>query len=77
MAAEDNSLEALYRRGRIERPLPLYVTELAWESNPPDPYRGVPLETQARYLSQSLQLAWHEPGLRMTAWYLLRDIPAR
>ncbi|HEY6780187.1 MAG TPA: hypothetical protein VI111_04490 [Thermoleophilaceae bacterium] len=68
-------LDALYRRGRLAQPLPLYVTELGWESNPPDPYRGVPLETQARYLSQSMDIAWHEPDLRMTAWYLLRDIP--
>ncbi len=68
-------LEALYRRGRLERPLPLYATELAWESNPPDPYRGVPLELQARYLSQSMAMAWDQPDLRMIAWYLLRDIP--
>ena len=68
-------LEALERRGRLERPLPLYVTELAWESNPPDPYRGVALDLQARYLSQSMAIAWADRNVRMTAWYLLRDIP--
>ncbi len=68
-------LEALLRRGRIAEPLPLYVTELGWETNPPDPYRGVPLEAQARYLSQSMAMSWATPDLRMTAWYLLRDIP--
>jgi hypothetical protein len=68
-------LDALQRRGRIAQPLPLYVTELGWETNPPDPYRGVPLEAQARYLSQSMAMSWADPNLRMTAWYLLRDIP--
>jgi hypothetical protein len=69
-------LAALQRRGRIAGPLPIFVTELGWETNPPDPYRGVPPEVQAHYLSQSLAMAWRAPEVRMTAWYLLRDIPA-
>jgi hypothetical protein len=68
-------LDALERRGRLAQPLPLYVTELAWESDPPDPYRGVALDLQARYLSQSMAIAWESPDVRMSAWYLLRDIP--
>jgi hypothetical protein len=68
-------LAALHRRGRTEQALPVYVTELGWETNPPDFNRGVPPDAQARYLSQSMWMAWQRPDVRMIAQYLLRDIP--
>ncbi|MBA3749245.1 MAG: hypothetical protein H0W96_17375, partial [Solirubrobacterales bacterium] len=42
-------LGALHARGRIERALPLYLTEYGYETNPPDRTRGVSERTQARY----------------------------
>lgn len=68
-------LRALYRRGRLAQPLPVYVTELGWETNPPDFNRGVPPDAQARYLSESMWMAWRDPDVKMIAQYLLRDIP--
>lgn len=68
-------LAELHRRGRIERRLDVYVTEYGFESNPPDPYRGVPLDVQAAYHSQASAMAWRQDGVRMFAQYLVVDIP--
>jgi hypothetical protein len=51
----------------------VWVTELAWESSPPNPL-GVPLATQARWLEQSFQLLWRE-GVSTVMWYLIVDLP--
>ncbi|MEA2423805.1 MAG: hypothetical protein QOH13_215 [Thermoleophilaceae bacterium] len=67
-------LDALHQRGRIASALPLYLTEFGYESKPPDTGRGVPPETQARYLSQGAFLAWRNPATRMFAQFLLQDI---
>jgi hypothetical protein len=67
-------LAVLQQRGRIAGDLPLYVTEYGYETNPPDPYRGVDPETQARYHSLATWTAWQQPGTRMFAQFLLRDL---
>jgi Cellulase (glycosyl hydrolase family 5) len=67
-------LEQLQRLERIERPLPLYVTEFGYETNPPDSERGVSLATQAFWLNQAASIAFRHPGLRMHAQFLLRDV---
>jgi hypothetical protein len=36
----------------------IWVSEIWWESNPPDSFRGLPLAKQARYLEQTLYLLW-------------------
>ena len=51
----------------------LWVTELSWDSNPPDP-RGLPAATQARYLEQSLFVLW-KAGVDTVAWYRVIDQP--
>ena len=67
-------LDELHKRGRISAKLPLYLTEYGYETNPPDTRRGVPPETQARYMSHSSYLAWRNPETRMFAQFLLQDI---
>lgn len=67
-------LADLKRRGRIADDLPLYLTEYGYESNPPDAGRGVPPETQARYMSQATFEAWRNPDVPMFAQFLLQDI---
>lgn len=52
----------------------VWVTELSWDSSPPDPH-GVPAATQARWLEQSLALLWQE-GVSTAMWYLIVDSPA-
>jgi hypothetical protein len=67
-------LEELYERGRLAQRLPIYITEYGFESDPPDPFRGVPLETQARWMSQAESIAYARPDVRMFAQFLLRDL---
>ena len=68
------TLAELRRRGHIAQPLPMYVTEYGYETNPPDQLRGVTLEQQASYLSEATYLAWRHPEVRMFAQFLLQDI---
>jgi hypothetical protein len=67
-------LRQLHDKGRIASRLPLYLTEFGYESNPPDTRRGVPPETQARYMSLGSFLAWRNPDTRMFAQFLFQDI---
>jgi hypothetical protein len=67
-------LRQLHDKGRITTQLPLYLTEFGYESNPPDRGRGVPPDTQARYMAQSAFLAWRNPDTRMFAQFLFQDI---
>ena len=67
-------LASLHARGRIERPLELYLTEYGYETNPPDPTRGVNPRAQARYHGLATFLAWQRPDVRMFPQFLVRDI---
>jgi hypothetical protein len=67
-------LAELQRRGRIADPLDLYLTEYGYESDPPDPTRGVSPEEQARRLSEATFLAWQRSDTRMFAQFLLQDL---
>lgn len=68
-------LAALAERGRIEGRLPVYVTEFGYETNPPDPRRGIPLPLQATYLPAAVGEVLARPDVRMEAQFLLRDLP--
>ena len=67
-------LAALAARGRIEGRLPVYVTEFGYETDPPDPRRGVSPPQQAAYLQQAVGEALARPDVRMHAQFLLRDL---
>ncbi|MDQ3722331.1 MAG: hypothetical protein M3376_04530, partial [Actinomycetota bacterium] len=67
-------LGALHARGRLERALPLYLTEYGYETNPPDRIRGVSERTQARYHGLATFLAWQRPDVRMFPQFLVRDV---
>jgi hypothetical protein len=66
-------LAALRRKGRLAQPLPLYLTEFGYESNPPDPH-GVSLDAHARNLGEATFLAWRRPEVRSYPQFLLADI---
>jgi len=61
------------RSGRAlpRRPKPLWITELGWDSLPPDP-AGVPSRTHARWLSQAFWLLWRQ-GANVILWFQIRD----
>jgi hypothetical protein len=52
---------------------PLWITAYGYETNPPDAAAGVPLATQAQYLTQAFQLARANPRIQLMLWYLLID----
>ncbi len=72
----DRLLGRLARRGRTARRLPIYVTEFGYETNPPDPTRGVSHARQTTHLAHGTYLSWRAPRVKMHAQFLLRDLPA-
>jgi hypothetical protein len=52
---------------------PLWVTEIWWETNPPDRFEGEPLKRHARWLAQALHLLW-EAGARTVINLQIRDV---
>jgi hypothetical protein len=67
-------LARLHDRGRIESGLRVYITEYGYETNPPDPFRGVSLDKQVLWMNQAAAMAHERPDVAMFAQFLLRDI---
>jgi hypothetical protein len=67
-------LQALAERGRVERKLPLFLTEYGYESRPDDPFAPFDRDEQARHLAKASYLAWRDHEVQMFAQFLLRDI---
>jgi hypothetical protein len=57
------------------RPVPLWLTEYGYQTNPPDTVFGVTYAQQAAYLEQAVGIAWRDPRIDMLLWFLLRDEP--
>jgi hypothetical protein len=51
------------------------ITELGWETDPPDPRHGVSPALQALHLQQAAHLAWRDPRVRTLLQYEWRDEP--
>lgn len=68
-------LRAAERDGHVypSGPKSVWVTEISWDSDPPDPH-GVPLQTQARYLEQALYILWSQ-GVSTVLWLQIVDSP--
>jgi hypothetical protein len=49
----------------------VWVTELSWDSRPPDPH-GVPARRHARWLGDALYLLWRQ-GVETVVWFQVRD----
>jgi hypothetical protein len=71
----EQALDHVFAAYRVSRRLPIYLTEYGYETNPPNPYRGVAPATQAAYLDQAAFLAWRDPRVRGLSQFLLRDSP--
>ena len=50
------------------------MTEIWWETNPPDGFEGVPPKRQARWLEQAQYLLWRD-GARVVINLQVRDAP--
>jgi hypothetical protein len=68
-------LDAAVKAGNVVSTLPVrfWVTEFAWDSNPPDP-GGVPVELEGRWVAESLYRMWSS-GVSLVTWFTLRDQP--
>jgi len=60
--------------GAIPAGLPLFMTEFGFETNPPDPFSGVPLVDQAKYNIVGEYMAYQNPRIASQAQFLLRDV---
>lgn len=58
----------------ISRGLPLWLTEFGFETNPPDPFSGIPLERQAEWNQLGELLAYLDPRVMGLTQFLLRDV---
>lgn len=69
----ENGLDRSLQAYGVHRQLPIWVTEYGYETNPPNPFRGVSLQRQARYLDQAQYMAWKDPRISSFAQFLLVD----
>jgi hypothetical protein len=59
----------------FHRPLRLWLTELGYQSNPPDRLLGVAPALQASYIAGAAYKAWATPRVDLLIQYLYRDEP--
>lgn len=67
-------LAAADRAGRIKgrfRHTPLWATEFAWDSKPPDPH-GLAMKTETRWTAEAMFRFW-SAGVSHVFWYQIRD----
>lgn len=66
-------LRAAIRAGHIRstRPVRFWVTEISWDTNPPDP-GGVPADVHARWVAEAMYRMWRS-GVSLVTWYQFRD----
>jgi hypothetical protein len=66
-------LRAAQRAGRAlpRGPKRLWITEVSWDSRPPDP-DGVPAMVHARWLAEALYVLWRQ-GADTVLWFQVRD----
>jgi hypothetical protein len=69
----EQGLDRIFATYSVNRRLPLYLTEYGYETNPPNPFRGVSPATQAAYLDEAEYLAWLDPRVRTLSQFLLYD----
>jgi hypothetical protein len=70
-------LDALARRGKLPRKLPLWITEFGYQTSPPDPFFGVPLKRAAAFMDTSEFIAFRNPRIASYSQYTLSDEPPR
>jgi Glycosyl hydrolase catalytic core len=52
---------------------PVWLTEYAYQTNPPDKLFGVSYSQQARYLKQAFAIARKNPRIDMMLWFQIKD----
>jgi hypothetical protein len=58
-------------------PKHLWITEYAYQTDPPNKHFGVSYAKQAQYLTQSYAIARSNPRIDMMLWFLVKDDPTK
>jgi hypothetical protein len=59
----------------IAKGLPIELTEIGWQTNPPDPTdQGISLQKQAEYMNAADYMAYVNPRVNMQTQFLLLDV---
>jgi hypothetical protein len=71
-------LDRLVRSGRIRpsaghRRMSVFYTEFGYQTNPPDPFAGISLARQRRFLQEAAYVAWRSPRIRGLNQFRLTD----
>jgi hypothetical protein len=61
------------KTGLLPPQMPIFFDEYGFQTKPPDPYGGVSLALQARYINESDYIAWRNPRVFSVAQFLLYD----
>src|SRR5579859_1063236 len=69
----EHALDSIFAVYGVSRRLPIYLTEYGYETNPPNPFRGVSPRLQALYLNEAEYLAWRDPRVVTLNQFLLYD----
>ncbi len=73
LSALEHALDQIFATYGVNRQLPIYLTEYGYETNPPNPVRGVSPQHQAAWLDQAQYMAWKDPRVRALSQFLLVD----
>jgi hypothetical protein len=65
-------LDALARRHKLPRRLPIWITEYGFQTNPPDPFQ-FPLRRVPGFMDRSEWIAFRNPRVQSYSQYTLRD----
>ncbi|WP_205698395.1 hypothetical protein [Conexibacter sp. SYSU D00693] len=73
-----NFLDAIGQKtGRVKTGIDILSAEFGFETNPPDKYSGVPMETQATWINQGELQAFLSPRIIGQTQFLLYDVGPR
>jgi hypothetical protein len=70
------TLDAIARRGRLPRRLPVWITEFGFQTDPPDPFQ-VGVRRVPGFMDESEWMAFRNRRVRSYSQYTLRDDPPR
>jgi hypothetical protein len=70
---DDVALPDLHKLRKLAPDKRLWVTEVSWDSSPPDPH-GVPAKKHARWLAEAFYVLWRQE-VDTILWFQIRDQP--
>ena len=72
-----STVDALVARKALDpqgaMPVPIYYTEFGYQTDPPDPFAGISLAKQSRWLQDAAYVAWRTPRVRALNQFRVTD----